>query len=332
MTPDTPIPQRVEAELQENPSQNLPNKPLPEALEKTSLMLGAALITVGFLANTIQGALGKVAQTAIGPGQFLWLLLLLALGLLLPLEIGRRGQDLLAGLKAEILPFYLLRAVFGLCGFYLFIWAAGLGSLVNANVLLNTTPVFIPVIGVLVLDKQISLRLWGAIALGFMGLLLVVQPSADLLRNPANLIGLGAGLSAAIEFLTVRSLNQTQTPLSQTLYYLLIGSVLTAPIALWQWQPIEMRTLGLVAIAAVAFLSFQLLLVKAYGYADPHQIGVFQYSSVIFSAAIGWLFFHEIPNSLSLVGMVLITVGGALAIYLEQRPPQEPLEADPLTT
>jgi drug/metabolite transporter (DMT)-like permease len=200
----------------------------------------------------------------------------------------------------------------------LFIWAAGIGSLVNANVLLNTTPVFIPVIGALVLGKQISLKLWGAISLGFLGLLLVVQPGTELLRDPANLIGLGAGLAAAVEFLTVRWLNQTQSPLSQTLYYLLIGSILTAPIALAQWQPLDLRTMEFVAAAAAAFLTFQLLLVKAYSYAEPHQIGVFQYSSVIFSAVIGWLFFSEIPNSISLVGMALITTGGALAIYLER--------------
>ncbi|MGB7086843.1 MAG: DMT family transporter [Phormidesmis sp.] len=291
--------------------------------EPDSLLLGAVLITAGFLANTIQGALGKVAQTAIGPGQFLWLLLLLALGVLLPLEIWRGGRDLRAGVEAQVLPSYLLRAVFGLSGFYLFIWAAGLGSLVSANVLLNTTPIFIPVIGAIALNKQISLRLWGAIALGFIGLLLVVQPNAELLRNPANLIGLGAGLSAAIEFLTVRSLNKTQSPLGQTLYYLLIGSVLTAPIALWQWQPLDLHILGFVVAAAVAFLSFQLLLVRAYRYAEPHQIGVFQYSSVIFAALIGWLFFDEIPNGLSLLGMALISVGGALAIYLEGRSPVE---------
>lgn len=287
----------------------------------SALFLGAGLITLGFLANTIQGALGKTAQETIGPGQFLWLLILLALAALTPIEATRKGQDLQAGFNASVLPFYLLRAVFGLCGFYLFIWAAGLGSLVSANVLLNTTPIFIPIIGVVALDKAVSLKLWGAIALGFIGLLLVVQPSAALLRNPANLIGLGAGLCAAIEFLTVRHLNQTQSPLSQTLYYLLIGAVLTAPIALSQWQPMTLQTMLYVAAAAAAFLSFQLLLVKAYTYAEPHQIGVFQYSSVIFSAVIGWLFFAEIPDAIAIVGMGLITIGGALSIYLEQKPP-----------
>ncbi|MGC1528753.1 MAG: DMT family transporter [Phormidesmis sp.] len=287
-----------------------------------SVSVGASLITAGFLANTLQGALGKVVQEKIPPGQFLWLLLMMALAVLLPLVAWRshrqNAQDLQAGWNRQVLLLYLLRAVFGLCGFYLFVWAASLGSLVNATVLLNTTPVFIPVLGVLALGKQISLRLWGAIAIGFIGLLLVVQPNAELLRNPANLVGLGAGFSAAIEFLTVRRLGQTQTPLSQTLYYLLMGSVLMAPFALWQWQGLTVSTLGIIAVAAGLFLTFQLLLVQAYRFAEPHQIGVFQYSSVIFAAVIGGLFFDEMPNGTAIVGMVLICVGGALSIYLEQ--------------
>ncbi len=306
---------------------NTSNSQIDSSAGSSAVGIGAGLITAGFLANTLQGALAKVAQAKILPGQFLWLLLLMALGVLLPLVVWRsqrdNAQDFQAGWNRQALQLYLLRAVFGLCGFYLFVWAASLGSLVDATVLLNTTPVFIPLLGVLALGKQISLRLWGAIALGFAGLLLVVQPNAELLRNPANLVGLGAGFAAAVEFLTVRRIGETQTPLSQTLYYLLMGSVLMAPIALWQWRSLTLSTLGIIAVAAGLFLTFQLLLVQAYRFAEPHQIGVFQYSSVIFAAAIGWLFFDEIPNGIALAGMVLICAGGALSIYLEQSPNNE---------
>ncbi|MEL6556227.1 MAG: DMT family transporter [Cyanobacteria bacterium J06621_11] len=300
-----------------NQQGNADIKDHPSEASSSSLLTGAALITAGFFANTVQGALGKQILDAIAPGQFLWLLITLALLILLPLTIWRSPEDIQAAWNRQTMTFYLLRAVFGLLGFYLFVWAAGLGSLVSATVLLNTTPVFIPIIGALFLDKQISKKLWGAIALGFIGLLLVVQPSHELLQDPANLLGLGAGLSAAIEFLTVRQLSRTQTPLVQTLYYLLVGFVLMAPIAIWQWQPLTSSTTAATICATVSFLLFQLLLVKAYQYAEPHQIGVFQYSSVIFAAGIGWLFFKEIPNMLMLIGILLITCGGALSIYLE---------------
>lgn len=293
-----------------------------------SILLGAGLITLGFLANTLQSAFGKAAQQVIGAGQFIWLAMAIALGLLLPVLVWRRGRDL----RTEVLPYYLLRAVFGLGGFYLFVSAAKLGSLVNANVLLNTTPIFIPLIAGFILGERISPGLWGAIAIGFIGLLLIVQPGGELLQEPANLLALGAGLSAAIEFLTVRWLNRSESPLSQVAYYLLIGSVLTMPLALAQWQPPDRRTWGLVAGTVVAFLAFQFLLVRAYRYAKPHQIGVFQYTSVIFSAAIGWVWFDEVPGWVAAIGMVLITVGGAISIYLERRPDSKSAEETPEKT
>ncbi|MEM9151045.1 MAG: DMT family transporter [Cyanobacteria bacterium P01_F01_bin.3] len=293
--------------------------------ETQSLWLGALLLTGGFLANTVQGALGKTAQETLSPGQFLWLLFVVALGGLLSVALWRKPDAFQVGWNAQIMPFYLLRAVFGLCGFYLFVWAAGLGSLVDATVLLNTTPVFIPVIGVVVLRQQIDLKLWGAIAIGFVGLLLVVQPGTALLHEPANLLGLGAGFSAAVEFLTVRWLSKTQPPLTQTLYYLVIGSVLMAPVALWEWQSLTLSTVAIIVAAACAFLSFQLLLVRAYSYAEPHQIGAFQYTSVVFAAAIGWFFFSEVPNTIALLGMLLICVGGAFSVYFERSP--DPMDA-----
>ncbi|NEP16203.1 MAG: DMT family transporter [Leptolyngbya sp. SIO4C1] len=285
-----------------------------------NLSLGAALLTAGFLANTLQGAFGKVAQETISAAQFIWLTLCIALLLLLPVVLWRGA----ATLKTQVFRYYVLRGLFGLGGFYLFVLGANLGSLVNANVLLNTTPIFIPILALLFLGKQVSNGLWGAIALGFIGLAMVLQPTAALLQEPGNLIALGAGLSAAVEFLTVRWLNKTESPLAQVTYYLLIGNVLAAPLALWQWQTPDLRTWGFILATAVAFLAFQFLLVRAYQYAEPHQIGVFQYSSVIFSALIGWVWFNEVPNALAVAGMVLVSVGGAIALYLEQKPKAEP--------
>ena len=82
-----------------------------------SLALGAALLTGGFLANTVQGAQGKVAQESVAPGQFLWLLIVVALGVLLPVSLWRQNQVMRTDWQVQLLPFYLLRADIGLCGF-----------------------------------------------------------------------------------------------------------------------------------------------------------------------------------------------------------------------
>jgi drug/metabolite transporter (DMT)-like permease len=101
-----------------------------------SLALGASLLVLAFLANTSQSAFGRALDGAMGAPVFTWLTFVVALVLVLPFLLLRGGRDL----ATAVLPLHLLRSLTGLAGFFLFITAARLVNLVNANVLLNTTP------------------------------------------------------------------------------------------------------------------------------------------------------------------------------------------------
>jgi drug/metabolite transporter (DMT)-like permease len=59
---------------------------------------------------------------------------------------------------------------------------------------------------------------------------------------------------------------------------------------------------------------FQFLIIKAYTYAKPHEIGAFQYSSVVFAAILGWVIFKEQLDPGTIIGTLLICVGGVLSI------------------
>ena len=128
-----------------------------------SVARGAALLVAAFLANTLQSAFARAVGTAMYALMFTWLTFVLALVLLLPLLVVRRGRDLPTG----VLPLHLLRGGMGMGGFLLFMSAAKLVNLVNANVLLNTTPMFIPLLAWLVLRQRIPPSLWKALAVGF---------------------------------------------------------------------------------------------------------------------------------------------------------------------
>ena len=292
------------------------NPSLEQSLQQEpNLVLGAGLMTLAFFANTLQSAVAKVVREEISGAQYAFHIFSIALLILLPIVLWRRRRDF----KTEILPVHLLRAVAGSSSFLLFITSVKLIDLVNATVLLNTTPILIPLIAWVVLHQNIARGLWFAIAVGFAGLVIVVRPSAATIGEPGNLLALGAALTGAIEFLTVRRLNQSEPALTQILYYLLVGSLLAAPLAFWQWHLPSPRSWLLLGGAAIALLGFQFSLIKAFTYAEPHQIGVFQYTSVGFSAITGWLFFSEKPDLLVAVGIVLICVGGILAIRLGRK-------------
>ncbi len=286
-----------------------------------SIPRGAALLVAAFLANTLQSAFGKAVGSGMDAVMFTWLTFLLALILLIPLLLFRRGRDL----QTQALPLHLLRAGTGMGGFLLFITAARLVNLVNANVLLNTTPLFIPLLAWLVLKQSVPRNLWIALGIGFAGMVIVVQPNADILDKPGDLLGLAAGLVCAVEFLTVKGLNRSESPVTQLAYFLSFGTVISTLLMAGRFHAISLDQGLLVLASAVCLLSFQFLLIQAYKFADPSAIGAFQYASVIFAGLIGWIWFQEVPNLGVALGTLLICVGGACSILWQQPGSSKPL-------
>lgn len=285
-----------------------------------SVAKGAALLVAAFLANTLQSAFARAVGTAMDALTFTWFTFVLALILLIPVLVVRGGRDL----PTAVLPLHLLRGGMGMGGFLLFMAAAKLVNLVNANVLLNTTPMFIPLLAWLVLKQRIPINLWKALAVGFAGMVIVVQPNASLFDKPGDLLGLAAGFVCAVEFLAVKALGRSESAFTQLVYFLAIGSLASSLMMVGRFQSITADQLLLVLASAICLLSFQLLLIRSYSFADPSAIGAFQYSSVVFAGLIGWIWFDQIPNLGVVVGTLLICTGGVLSLLWQNPPPPTP--------
>jgi drug/metabolite transporter (DMT)-like permease len=209
--------------------------------------------------------------------------------------------------------YHLLRGITGIAGFTLFIAAAQLTSLVDTNVLVNTTPIFIPILALIFLRQRISWQIWLAIVIGFAGMVVVVRPDANILSNPGNLVALAAGFVTAIEFLAVNILDESESPLTQLFYFLLFGVVVSGGLAIGHFQATPPWVLCMMAATGLCLLAFQFLLIKAYLYAKPHEVGAFQYSSVVFAAIFGIVLFRESISLESIIGAVMICAGGIVS-------------------
>lgn len=153
------------------------------------ILIGSIFIVFAFFANTVQSVFGKYLEAQLSVELFTCVTFLSALLIMIPIVAARGFRDL----PTKAGTFHLLRGVTGISGFLLFIAAAQLTSLVNANVLLNTTPIFIPLMALLFLGQKVDRKLWLAIALGFAGMVIVVKPDASIFTNPGNLVALAAG-------------------------------------------------------------------------------------------------------------------------------------------
>lgn len=207
---------------------------------------------------------------------------------------------------------HLLRAVFGLSAMYCFFYAIARLPLAEAMLLNYSTPLFIPLIAWLWLGERPASGVWLAVLLGFGGVILILKPGAGLWSQP-GLIGLAAGLLAALAMTNIRRLSETEPVSRIVFFFALFSTLLSALPAIRNWQTPTAPELAWMLGAGVFATLGQVWLTRAYSLASAARVGALIYSVVLFAALLGWLFWGERPDSWSVLGMALVIVAGVLA-------------------
>lgn len=270
---------------------------------------GALLMVVSCLLFAAMGAIVKSLAQALPNEMIVFFRSAIGFAVLLPwlLRAGLRN------LATTHLRWHLTRGLAGIAAMYCFFYAIAHLPLAEAVLLNYSTPLFIPVIALLWLGETVGPRVWLAVAVGFAGILLILKPGAAL-YSPVALIGLGAGVLAALAMVNVRHLTRTEPATRIVFYFSLISTGVSTPALAWSWEtPAPALWPLLLAMGVFATLA-QLLLTRAYAQAPSAQVGPFIYFTVVFAAGFAWGVWGEVPDRLSLAGIALVAIAGAIAI------------------
>lgn len=271
---------------------------------------GALLVSGAALMFASMGGLIRVVSAQMPNEQVVFFRNLFGLLVLVPILWQRGGR---IELKTAHPGLHLVRSLFGLAAMYCFFYALSVLPLADAVLLNFTAPLFIPFVAMLWLGEGVSGRLWAAIVIGFSGVLLILKPGSGLYGGAA-LIGLASGAFAAVAMVSLRKLSATEPPLRVVVYYGVICTLVSCVPMLLSWQAVEPRLLLMLAAAGGFATMGQYLLSRGYGCAPAAQIAPFTYTSVVFAAVYGWLFWQELPGWTSAAGTLLVVVAGILAM------------------
>jgi len=274
---------------------------------------GALLVSLAALMFASMGSLVRAASASVNTEQAVFLRNLFGLLFLLPLLYRSEGG---LSLRTQYPYRHLARSLFGLAAMYCFFYALGKLPLAEAVLLNFTAPLFVPLAAYFILGERASRRVLAAIALGFGGVLLVLKPSVSLYSGAA-MVGLASGALAGLAMVMLRKLVATEPAGRVVLYFASIGTTLSAAPALAHWHPLPVAAIVQLAGAGAFATTGQYLLSKGYGHAPAAQVAPFSYSSVVFAAGFGWLFWRELPDALTVAGTLLIAGAGVLAVRRE---------------
>lgn len=202
---------------------------------------------------------------------------------------------------------------------------------------LYTGPLFVALFSAVLIKEPVGTRGWGAIVLGFIGVLVVLRPSTSGFSFYA-LIPVIAGLFYALAAVITRTKCAKEKlqvlAIMLNLSVLTVGLVATLIIALVQpninaetypfllsnWVQMGATEWKIIALLAVLITLIGLGLAKAYQSAPPTIIATFDYTYLLFAALFGFLFFGEIPDAATIIGMCMIATAGLIVISRKDTP------------
>ena len=191
---------------------------------------------------------------------------------------------------------------------------ATVGTLVYAS------PLIVTALSVPILGERVGPWRWGAVLAGFAGVILIMRPGTDAFTLAA-LLPLGAALGYASSSVLVRRIDRDVPAPLVNMYAsgaaMICASVImlatSDPVAIASWSDAAMIiAMGFCGGTGVLFLIF------AYRLATPSMLAPFEYSGILMTFALGWVFFNEAPFGVLFPGVLLIVGAGLLIIWRER--------------
>ena len=210
-------------------------------------------------------------------------------------------------LSGRALSLLALRSALGTCGIFANFYALGLVPIADGQTLNKTAPFFTVAFAWLFLGEKASARQVGALALAFAGVVFVVKPGFAGAAAFPLAMGLLGGVCAGGAYACVRALRRHEVdPAFIVVFFSAFSCLASLPFMAARFDPMTWRQVATLLGAGAGAAIGQFGVTAAYGYAAPRDIAVYDYSNIVFTAALGFLLFGQVPDLWSVLGFVLV--------------------------
>lgn len=281
------------------------------------LKLGSVILFV------LMAALIKATAGAVPPGQQVFFRSAFAVPVIL-IWLIRRGE-LSEGLRVRDPMGHVWRGLIGTAAMGFGFAALGLLPLPEATAIGYAAPLLVVIFAAMFLGEEVRLFRLSAVALGLIGVLIVLAPRLSVVDNLSVAQTLGAVLAlmgailAALAQIFIRKLVRGERTSAIVFWFSITGAVLSLMTLPFGWVVPDPRVAALLIGAGLLGGLAQILLTSAYRHADASLVAPFEYASMLFALAIGYAVFDEIPAPSMLMGAAIVIAAGVLIIWREHR-------------
>jgi len=284
---------------------------------------GAATIMLAAAGFALMTALIKLAGERLHVTQILLVRQLIMMLIVMPRVINHFPGCL----KTERLGLQLVRVVFALiamlCGFTAVIHM----PLADAVAIGFAKSFFVTIFAIFILHEVVGVRRWAAVAIGFAGVLVMMQPGSGGF-DPTSILALIGAAAAGFVMVIIRKLSETDQPVTILSYQAFLVAVCVAFPAFYYWQPpTQMEWLLLLGVGVVSY-GAQMLNIYAYKWGEASVLASLDYIRLLYATVLGYLIFATVPSFYTWLGSAVI-IGASLYTVQRERKKKQSLARSP---
>jgi drug/metabolite transporter (DMT)-like permease len=285
-------------------------------------LIGIALVLAATFSFSLMAALVRHLGQTVPLGEVVFARSFLALIPLLA-WIAWRGE-LLTALRTSNPGAHLSRSAIGAFAMFLNFAALTLLPLADATAIGFAAPIFSVVLAAMFLGEIIRARRWSAVGVGFIGVLVMLSPYIGAAPRGEGaalgaLLAIAGAFTVAVAMTQVRHLSRTESTASLVFYFSLVCSVCGLATIPWGWVWPGAWESVLMVVMGLAGGIGQILITESYRHAPASVLAPFAYTAMIYSIAIGYVWFGEVPETIVLAGAVIVIAAGLFVIWRERK-------------
>jgi drug/metabolite transporter (DMT)-like permease len=285
--------------------------------------LGVGLKITAILLFTCMSAIIKSLADDVPAGESVFFRSFFAIPVIL-IWLAQRGK-LKSGLKTKNAMGHVWRGLFGTTAMGLTFTGLGLLPLPEVTAIGFATPIFTVILAAVLLGEQIRLIRVTAVAIGLVGVMIILWPrfsnigTMEQTATIGALLILMATMVRSLVQIHIRQLVQNEDTAAIVFYFSCTASLLALCTLPFGWVMPDLQTFGLLVLAGLIGGVAQILITSAYRFGSASMLAPYDYTSMLFAIMLGYVFFAELPTMMMLAGAALVISAGALVIWRERQ-------------
>ena len=191
-------------------------------------------------------------------------------------------------------------------------------SLADAHSIASLTPVIVVALSAIILRENVNLKTWIAIFIGFIGVLIIMRPGLSIF-DPKSMIPLAAAFFLSLYQIVTRKVSEYDSSETSLFYTSVVGIILMSFLVPFYWQPMQSFSYLLFLGVGIFFslgIYFQII---ALSFAKASIVQPFHYSLILWAIILGYIFYNDLPDLLTIIGAIIITLSGIYVLNIRSK-------------